>query len=161
MAKFCPFCGESALWHVKWEGMYHAQCQTCGALGPQVAPIDDHPTKHALAEWDRRTVGPIVNLDTLETGKYYWMRWRFENVWRVAYVFEGYDDKQWIDITNGEQRLSEIDLSLCDFVPLEEPPTIKHVSDGFGHTWPPCKKCGREMQIIRPGDARCPECEEK
>lgn len=34
------------------------------------------------------------------------------------------------------------------------------ISDGFGNTWDAeCPKCGGEMQVVRPGDARCWRCE--
>ena len=33
------------------------------------------------------------------------------------------------------------------------------VEDGFGSSWPPCEKHNMEMQVMRPGDARCHECE--
>jgi hypothetical protein len=33
------------------------------------------------------------------------------------------------------------------------------VEDGFGSVWPPCEKHNCEMQVMRPGDARCPHCE--
>lgn len=33
------------------------------------------------------------------------------------------------------------------------------VEDGFGSVWPPCKKHHCSLQVMRPGDARCPGCE--
>lgn len=33
------------------------------------------------------------------------------------------------------------------------------VEDGFGSSWPPCEKHDCSMQVMRPGDARCPHCE--
>lgn len=33
------------------------------------------------------------------------------------------------------------------------------VTDGFGSTWPPCEKHDCSLQVMRPGDARCPHCE--
>jgi hypothetical protein len=36
----------------------------------------------------------------------------------------------------------------------------RYAFDGFGNTWPPCAKCGSQMQVMRPGEARCPKCDE-
>jgi hypothetical protein len=33
------------------------------------------------------------------------------------------------------------------------------VEDGFGSVWPPCHKHNITLQVMRPGDARCHECE--
>ena len=34
------------------------------------------------------------------------------------------------------------------------------ISDGFGNTWDAeCPHCGGEMQVVRPGDARCGKCD--
>jgi len=38
--------------------------------------------------------------------------------------------------------------------------TSQTVSDGFGSVWPAkCEKCGSEIVVVRPGDARCMECD--
>lgn len=36
----------------------------------------------------------------------------------------------------------------------------KNITDGFGSSTPArCSKCGGKMQVVRPGDIRCGECE--
>ena len=43
---------------------------------------------------------------------------------------------------------------------FEPAPTLgMTVSDGFGSEWPPCEVCGSTLQVVRPGDARCYNCE--
>lgn len=39
------------------------------------------------------------------------------------------------------------------------PPEETTVEDGFGNSWGPCEQCGAQMQVMRPGDARCPQCD--
>lgn len=35
------------------------------------------------------------------------------------------------------------------------------ITDGFGNWWNKhCPKCGAKIQIVRPGYAKCPECDE-
>ena len=47
----------------------------------------------------------------------------------------------------------------CYVTPREENIIwVYGVSDSFS-IWAPCSKCGGDLKIIRPGDARCPVCE--
>lgn len=55
-----------------------------------------------------------------------------------------------------EKLRQEQELEQKHFDVDDEP---HEVADGFGSVWPPCEKHDRTMQIMRPGDARCPDCE--
>jgi hypothetical protein len=62
---------------------------------------------------------------------------------------------------NAEDKTYEV-IRVCfkcgRFITLDGGDTI---TDGHGNVWPrTCHKCGGKMQVVRPGYARCGECEE-
>lgn len=60
-----------------------------------------------------------------------------------------------------QELLREIQELRAELARLKANPIAEEVSDGFGSTWPPCAKHNCSMVIVRPGDARCPKCEEE
>jgi len=69
-------------------------------------------------------------------------------------------DKNVIEMLRYQKRGSQ---SQYGFPTDDELETMGYLTDGFGNYWDKyCPKCGAEMVVVRPGDARCSkECYRK
>jgi len=60
----------------------------------------------------------------------------------------------------GDMSAEELADRLLPFVQAQVDAALAHdVEDGFGSVWPPCSKHRRTLQVMRPGGARCSDCE--
>ena len=71
----------------------------------------------------RKTRGKVNDMK-LESGKFYWWRHEFEKIWRICYIYQDYDDNQWLDsIGWPTTKLSDLDLNCFEFIEIPKPIT--------------------------------------
>jgi len=71
-------------------------------------------------EEQSEVASPITKL---ETGKYYWFRWKVNDQWRIGYVRE-YSGEQWMICETREvfpKKVSNIDMKEFDWIEVQEP----------------------------------------
>lgn len=59
----------------------------------------------------------------LETGKYYWCRQKHERIWRICYIGQDSDERQWYHLLGcgPAVEVSQMDLSYFDWLEIPFP----------------------------------------
>jgi len=79
---------------------------------------------------------------------------RIRGAWH--YIRYGHPYADMVSLTLEQAMLLANSIHDC----IEGTMLQRTVSDGFGSVWPAkCEKCGSEIVVVRPGDARCMECD--